>query len=378
MYSFVNKTRKRLNNFQFIFLLVYSLLGVFILIGLLIHFKKEKSNSELSLEHIKLNELTVLIPYRNEALNLDKLIKSIEKQTALPFQILFIDDHSTDNGRNEIEKLNNSIPYQIINLPDKIQGKKAAIRFGIQSSRTDYLLTLDADVEFDSTYFSSLQKNEKADMLILPVIMQGKGVKQTFFELDYSISNAINTAISSLKRPFIASGANLLFKKDSFLKFDNYDSHKEIASGDDVFLLHDFQKNNCQVRIITSNSNAVFTETPLTINSFLHQRLRWISKGNKVKDQLSNSLAFIAGLSHLIFTILVILLISNKEWLELLEFIFIKSIIEIIIYFPYFKQIDRQKTLLFIPLSTIIYPFYILTLIILPLFIEIKWKDRTI
>jgi len=378
VFSFVNKINLKLGNFHLIFLLIYSLLGIFILIGLIIHFKKEKKESKLNTNKFDLNELTVLVPFRNEKYNLTQLIDSIQKQSQFPSQFIFIDDHSTDDGKDEIQKLNNSIPCQLISLPIDQQGKKSAIRKGIQLVNTKYILTLDADVVFSSNYFKSLQDIEEVDMVILPVIMKGEGSIERFFELDFSLSNAINTSISTFNRPFIACGANLLFKKDSFLQFDSYENHKKTASGDDVFLLRDFQKSNCLIKIETRKTTAVYTKAPSSIMAFLYQRLRWISKGGEVNDYLSNLIVVLAGLSHFAFMIGFILIVQEKKWLQLFEFILIKSLIEIIIFYLYFKNIGRLKTLLLLPFSTIVYPIYILTLLILSYFIQIKWKDRVV
>lgn len=367
-----------MNNFLFIFLISYSIFGCFILIGFYFQFKKEKKNLNETSNLINLNQLTVIIPFRNEEENLPFLIQSIQNQTCYPFHFLFVDDHSIDDGSKLIEKLNEPIKYTVLHSPAEIEGKKAVIRYAMQYIHTEFILTLDADVQFTSNYFSSLQLLTKKDLLILPVIMEGKKWKEKLFELDYAFSNSLNTSIAGLIRPFVASGANLLFRKDIFLEYDSYNQHKNISSGDDVFLLRDFQKNKCDVEIVTSLSNAVYTKTPQTLKSFIEQRLRWIGKSHKVNDILSNILAIIAGSVHLLFIIGVIHFIQSKDWTHLGKFFIFKSGLEMIMNYPYFKKIKRIETWFLIPISSIIYPFYIIVLLFLSISFQPKWKGRTI
>ena len=367
-----------MNNIFSIFLFIYAIFGCLLICGFYFQFKKEKKNFTSSTNLVNTNQITVIIPFRNEKNNLPNLIESIQKQTLLPFHFLFIDDHSTDDGIEKIRQLKKSIQYSVLKLPAGIQGKKAAIRYGIENSASDYILTLDADVKFESTYFSSLEKLSKKDLLILPVIMEGKNWKEKLFELDYAFSNSLNTAISGLKRPFIASGANLLFRKDVFLTFDSFEKHKHIFSGDDVFMLRDFQKNNCEIELITELSNAVYTNSPHTIKSFFEQRLRWIGKGRIVNDMLSNSLTFIVASIHLLFFIGTIYLATKNKLVFLIVFFILKSSIEMMINYAYFSKIKRMNTWTFIPISSFLYPCYIASLLFLSATFKIKWKGRNI
>ncbi len=367
-----------MNNFFFIFLFIYAIFGCFLICGFYFQFKKEKKNFTSSSNLINTNQITVIIPFRNEKNNLPNLIESIQKQTILPFHFLFIDDHSTDDGMKIIGQLEKSIPYSVLKLPAGIQGKKTSIRYGIKNSTTEFILTIDADVQFEATYFSSLEKLSKKDLLILPVIMEGENWEEKLFELDYALSNSLNTAISGLTRPFIASGANLLFRKDVFLTFDSFEKHKHIFSGDDVFLLRDFQKNNCEIELITELSNAVYTNTPHTIKSFFEQRLRWIGKGSKVNDMQTNSLIVIIASIHLLFIIGTIYLTAKHEYIFLIVFFILKSGIEMLINYAYFSKIKQMNTWTLIPISSFLYPCYIATLLVLSATFKTKWKGRNI
>ncbi len=356
--------------FEIIYISIYAFLGVLVLIG----FKRQFSKSKLDSDFISLDQISVVIPFRNEAQNLEKLINSINCQSKFPQHIYFVNDHSEDDGAGLISNL--KCNFSIINLPENRFGKKEAIRLAVSSIKTDYVLTLDSDIDLNSSYFVSLEKLSKKDLLIFPVIMKGANLAQKFYELDYALSNAMNTSVSGLFRPFLASGANLLFSRSSFLKFDSYEKHRTIASGDDVFLLNDFRRNNCLIELVTEMSLSVSTAAPLTLKEFISQRLRWIGKGNNVGDQLSNSLALIAAMIHVGFFVLFVVQIINHEWIELILFVGLKMFLELIVYFPYFNKIKRLKTWKMLPFSTFIYPIYIVVLMVLLPVFKPKWKNR--
>ena len=355
---------------EIIYISIYTLLGILVLIG----FNKQFSKSNKGTDFISLDQISVIIPFRNEAENLTKLIDSINRQSRFPKHIYFVNDHSEDDGLSLIHDL--KCDFSILEMPENRFGKKEAIRFAISDIKTDYILTLDSDIELNDVYFELLEKLQNNDLLILPVVMKGKDFVQKLFELDYALSNAMNTSVSGFFRPFLASGASLLFKRSSFLKYDSFEIHRTIASGDDIFLLNDFRKNNCSIELVTDMSCSVSTATPLSVKDFISQRLRWIAKGNIVGDQLSNGLALIAAMIHIGFSILLVLQIIHHKWIELILFVGLKMMLELIVYFPYFKKIKRLKTWAMLPISTFIYPIYILVLLVLLPVLKPKWKNR--
>lgn len=349
-------------------------MGIAILIGYVFQIKKE--DKETTKKHIDINKLIVIIPFRNEELRIKKLIDCINNLTLIPRKFIFVNDHSEDNSVEVINTLKSTIPFEILNLSGSSKGKKAAIRHAILHQESEYNLTWDADISIESAYFEFIKKIEKKDLHILPVIMKGENFQGNYFESDFSIANAINTSISGWKRPFLASGANLLFKQKTFIETDTYSSHAHILSGDDMFLLRDFRLKNKEIELISSKNLAVTTETPQTISEFLEQRLRWINKSPEINDKLSNSLALISLLFNFCFISIFIYLIIQDEWKLFFVYFGIKSIIDLIVYLPYFIRIKRLKTWSELPLFSLIQPLYLFILFLMMFFYKPTWKGR--
>lgn len=359
-----------------IFLLIYLfLLALIVGVGGTRHRFKARSKTS---ETISLEKITVLIPFRNEAESLPRVIQSIKNSNKLPLEIIFINDHSTDTGLAFLQEQINELPITIVSLPDVQSGKKEALRYGMKHAHGDYYLTLDADVFFGPNYFAELEKLPVADLWILPAILIGRSKRQLWQEIDLHIMNAINVGLYGLFRPVIASGANLLISKSAFLTADDYSSHQHISSGDDLFLLRDFRKNGKDIRLISDPLLAVYTYAPKGIVAFLHQRIRWISKTKKVKDHFATSLGVIQTVLSVAFYTLLGVYLFKEQYSEMLFLLCVKTGLDLIFYAGYFFRFKRILVWLLIPGYQVIFPCYnLLLLVLIPTF-KAKWKDRKV
>jgi len=362
--------------FLVIFFAIYtSLLFLLLGIGLTFQWKKERTYLQKG-NKLKLAEITVLIPFRNEENRIAVLLESILKSSVLPTKFLFIDDHSSDKSVEKINATLRDFPFEILTVPEGEFGKKKALRIGIEAVETPYFLTLDADVAFAENYFEQFEKLTPADLYILPAVLISKRWFEHFFEVDLLLVNALNTGLSGLKRPIIASGANLLVRKSAFEQYDCYETHANIPSGDDIYLLRDFRNANAEVRVCTIPTFQVTTETPQSFFEFIHQRLRWVAKTGNVRDHLSTFLALVQFLLTIgFFSILIYLLFNLKFELALITFAF-KVLVEMLLFLPFFYRFKRMKAWFLLPIYQLLFPFYNLLILVLIPFFKPIWKGR--
>lgn len=326
---------------------------------------------------IDVNDITVLIPFRNESSRIKGLLQSIKNLNLEPKNFVFIDDHSTDNSQELIKECEND-KIRILNLPEGIYGKKDALNVAIQEVETKYILTWDADIVVPVTYFESLSQLEEADMYVLPAVMVGNSLVEHLFEIDLLSVNASNCGLAGLIRPIMASGANLLYQKSSYLSFNQLDKHRHISSGDDTFLLREFQLGGGDVRLLADYNTRIETETPQSFKEFLDQRLRWIGKTKDLKDNLSSTLAITqAILSIAYFGILLLYLFQERYELALVYF-GLKCAIDFIAFAQFYFHFKRFFAWFLIPVYQVLYPFYVLIIALSLLFYKPKWKGRSI
>ncbi len=134
----------------------YILLGIFaILLGhyslflfsILIGLRKLKPSQT---NQIPKEFVSIIIPFRNESENIISNIKSIIKQN-FPienYEVIYVDDSSTDNSFRILNEFPKPKNVKVLSLPGDYSPnahKKRAIRYGIENSAGEIIITTDAD-----------------------------------------------------------------------------------------------------------------------------------------------------------------------------------------------------------------------------------------
>jgi len=97
--------------------------------------------------------ISVVIPLYNKEASIGRAVKSVLSQTYTNFHVIIINDGSTDNSREVVEKFNDSRIY--IHDQNNL-GEAAARNIGIQLSRFPYVAMLDADDEWRNNHLSTI------------------------------------------------------------------------------------------------------------------------------------------------------------------------------------------------------------------------------
>ena len=107
-----------------------------------------------------IRSLSIIFPCYNEADRLkytfDDIKKFHEKKITNNFEIIFVDDGSSDNTKNEIIKLSKEINNLRLIVHDKRRGQSVAMRSGILSSKFDVIGTIDGDGQNNPQDFVTL------------------------------------------------------------------------------------------------------------------------------------------------------------------------------------------------------------------------------
>lgn len=101
-------------------------------------------------------KLSVIIPVYNEINNIKTILQRVQ-EVNLAWEILLVDDGSTDGTRDILKEMEGRNNSRVI-LHEKNQGKGAAVRTGMQAARGDILLIQDADLEYDPRDYPILLK----------------------------------------------------------------------------------------------------------------------------------------------------------------------------------------------------------------------------
>jgi len=101
-------------------------------------------------------KLSIIVPVYNEETTLEEIIKRI-RATGLAYEIIAVDDGSTDQSPAILTKLENSGEPPLRLLRHKRnRGKGAAMRTGLDAVAGDLVLVQDADLEYDPADYAAL------------------------------------------------------------------------------------------------------------------------------------------------------------------------------------------------------------------------------
>ncbi|HSF53026.1 MAG TPA: glycosyltransferase [Algoriphagus sp.] len=233
--------------------------------------------------------VTLLIPFRNEMENLDRLTDEILKINYPKLEIILVDDQSEDDSFHFLKR-KTSLDPRIKVLQSPGTGKKSALEYGILNAEGEVILCSDADCRFPKNWIQRMITpfaNPKIQLVAGPIISEGQ---TTFFrrfqQIEWSSILLLTQFFFNRNNPLMCSGANLAYRKSAFLEVNGYEGNLQQLSGDDEFLLKKissrFGKGSCVY--LPFSENLVFTAPQSDFSALLNQRVRWAGKWKVHRD----------------------------------------------------------------------------------------------
>ena len=350
----------------------------------------------------KLNtQISIIIPARNEEENIGHCLQSIIEQSYPKhlFEVLVVDDHSTDNTAAIIESFA-AHNVKLISLKDYLSAneinsyKKKAIEISIQQSNGELIVTSDADCIFPKnwlTTIASFYESKRPAFIVMPVLISyGKKMIEVFQSLDFMTLQGITGASVHKKFHSMCNGANLAYTKAAFTAVNGFKGIDNIASGDDMLLMHKiYNRFPNNIEYLKSQEVIVKTNPVSTIQQFFNQRIRWASKADQFDDKrIFVVLIIVYFLNVLMMALPIIALLCNcsvtlfNTQVSIFNFyaclLLIKTIFELFFLYPVAKFFKQTKLLWWFPMAQ---PFHIVYTVIagwLGKFGKYTWKERSV
>ena len=192
-------------------------------------------------------KVSVIVPVYNASEYIGNTLNSIINQDFDGYEIIVIDDGSTDDSLDIINRTleNIEIPYEIIHQENA--GVSVARNVGVEASKGDYLVFIDADDHVTPNHISTLYNGESDFSLILYVKEDG----DKLIHMDTYSEDMIST------EDFIKKELNMeitfnffqLMYKSSIIKDNNIRFTPGIVYGEDTEFAHKALFHGSQIAI---------------------------------------------------------------------------------------------------------------------------------
>ncbi len=318
--------------------------------------------------------VSVIICAKDEAENLRKFLPFVLQQDYPDFEVIVINDGSTDETdillKDLCEKYTNLRTTFVPVEAKNISTKKLGLTLGIKAAKNDWLLFTDADcMPEDKTWITNMARNftDKTDFVLgYGAYLHKKGLLNKLITFDTLFIALQYMGMAVNKKPYMGVGRNLAYRKETFFAHKGFASTLQLASGDDDLMVNK-ASNASNTRVELSADSITWSEPNTTYRGWFFQKERHLSvssfyseasKFRLLLEPLSRGLFYVSLLACLILGNLITQITTALLFLA-------RYIVQLAIVNGSAKHFGERKYILTLPLFDIFLPLvslYIFTL----------------
>ncbi len=269
-----------------LFVILSSVLLLFLLIQLAFYILPaigEKKKTVVEVYDSDLPPVSVIIACRNELQNLKSNIQYIINQQYPKFEVVIVDDNSTDGTSEYFSNLEDTPPCSIKIVENDGHGKKSALSCGIRAAAYENLIFTDADCypASEKWILGMMSHFDEANPLVVGYgELSGKTFAARFSSYDAALIAMQYMGFASLGHAYMAVGRNMAYSRKLWDILGGFSSHSDMASGDDDLFVMTAAKH---IRPAVCLSPEAKTISPAkdSFTKLLRQKSRHVSTSGK-------------------------------------------------------------------------------------------------
>lgn len=277
---------------------------------------------------VNLPQVDIFMSCFNEEDTVTIAVNSLEKINYPNFNIILIDDKSTDNTLEIMQQLQAKYHNITIKIQANNLGKAAALNTALKNSQAKYILCVDADTTFEPNSLENLIKTAEMNPNIgavtgRPVVQNVKTVMGKLQFLEYIMNiDAIKRAQSFfMGRIMTVSGVLTLFRRSALNQVGGWDTSALTEDIDITWRLYQ-AGYSCLYQPLAMCKIFV----PETIRGFISQRVRWARGGVEVLQKNFTNIPIL----DIKRRFLALDMCASYVWIFLVAFEFFRIIFEFI------------------------------------------------
>ena len=317
--------------------------------------------------------VSVIICAKDESDNLRKFLPFVLQQEYTDFEVIVINDGSTDQS----DILLNDLSVEYPNLrttfvpvgANNLSTKKLGLTLGIKAAKNDLLLFTDADcMPEDKLWIARMVRNftpETEFVLGYGAYFNKKGLLNRLITYDTLFIGLQYLGMAAARKPYMGVGRNLAYRKETFFAHKGFASTLHLSSGDDDLMVNKAcDKKNTRIEV--SPDSITWSEPSKTYRDWFYQKLRHLSVSSYYKssskfrlslEPLSRGLFYLAFILTLVLGGLILQIAAGVHFLA-------RFILQLCVINGSSKHFGERKYILTLPFFDIFLPLvslYILT-----------------
>lgn len=350
---------------------LYAFLGILLLIQLyyilFVYSKLALHKVKSYKESPSFAPVSVIICAHNEEQNLKQFLPSILAQDYPDFEVIVVNDYSTDETKWILEDFKRQYgQLHVVDIKEHIRlknSKKFALTLGIKAAKHEVLIMTDADCEPQSNQWlkeiAGAYSERKEIVLGYSPYFKKTGFlnKLIRFETAHTAMSYLSYALK--RNAYMGVGRNLSYLKSLFFKGKGFNAHMHIKSGDDdLFVNQNATRHN--VNIAIHPDAHIYSNPKETWKSYYKQKARHAGASVIYKKphqrmlgtQLVTAFAFYVMLS-------VCLVCFPSLWYIGISVFFLRYICQLIVFSSIYRKLAVSDLVAWLLVLDVFYYFYI-------------------
>jgi cellulose synthase/poly-beta-1,6-N-acetylglucosamine synthase-like glycosyltransferase len=335
--------------------------------------------------------VSVIIPVRNEAGNIGRILEEIRNQDypADFMEVIIADDHSGDETMALAARFRNEhagFPMILLpapETPDNGGGKKQAIERAVAAASGEVLLFTDADTFRSTGWIAAMTtpfSSPIIQMVLGPVYFcREKNLLQKIESLEFLGLMGTTAGSAALGFPVMCNGASLAYRREAFFRIGGFRGHRQYRSGDDQFTMSAIRKHYGygSVDFCSDPASHVGTVPEATLTGFLHQRLRWISKSRGYRDPAVITVGMVTFLAHLLLAGGMVAGVFNSDLFVSVFFLWgVKILVDLPLVWQMMRYFGKGNLAGYYLIAQVFQLVYLPLAGLLGSFLPYRWKGR--
>jgi len=337
----------------YIFVVFTTIQIIYYLIFTSIFFLKKRTKKQTAFP------VSVIIFAKNNAENLSNFLPSILSQNHPTFEVVLIDNNSSDNTEEIINLFaltNSNIKLVSVENNEAFWGsKKYALTLGIKAAKYEHLVFIEPNCKpISENWLSKMSQEfseEKSIVLGYSTIINEKNTSNFLIRFYHFIAALQYLNFANLGIPFMADGKNLAYTKSEFYRAKGFINHMKQELGEDNLFIQDAANKTNTAFCIQKNSFTKSVISQTFFHWFLNQREKvFLEKRYQPKHRF---LIGLFSISKFFFYTLGILLLFFYPTLTIVIFFGIYFLVQYIVIGIASKRMEEKNLIFFLPLLDI-------------------------